>query len=156
MSNTLFIESANASGVFWVSVRSPRAPEMPTRHLVTTHIHFNFSSLSGVCTPVKWSWVCGQPQETLSQGDWLNGQRPHHNQDFITQNKHVASGARAFCPSASQFWNSIDCSGRSLRSGRENCFMEWKPVVSVLFPGSTCPSRLKGTLVQKAPHLASV
>lgn len=34
--------------------------------------------------------------------------------------------------------------------------MEWKPVVLVLFPGSTWSSRLKGTLVQKAPHLTSV
>lgn len=58
-------------------------------------------------------------------------QRSSHNLDFITLNKHTASGFEFFCLLATLFWNSIDCSGRSLWSSRKNCFMGWKSVVLV-------------------------
>lgn len=44
-------------------------------------------------------------------------------------------GALGLCFPASRPENSIDCSGGSQRREPVDCFMEWKPVVFVLFPG---------------------
>lgn len=141
------------SGSAWEPLEPPKCPQGILWLLIFTSTSAAFL----VFAPVWSDLECADsPQRQYLRGiDWMAKDLTTIKISLPRINT-LHQGPELFVPLPVSFWNSIDCSGRSLRSGRENCFMEWKPVVLVLFPGSTCRSRLKGTLVQKAPHLASV
>lgn len=94
---TLYFESANARGAFWVSARRPKALKCPKGNLWLLSFPSTVSSLSGF-VPLRSELKCVDSPIENHSGDWLNGQRPRHNLDFITQNKHVASGPELLSP----------------------------------------------------------
>lgn len=99
-----YFDFTNASSVFSISVRKPEATKCPKGNLWL----LSFPSTVRSFSEFRPLWTNPQCVDSFIEDhsvDGLNGQRTHHNLDFITQNKHIASGLEllSLCQSVLKF-----------------------------------------------------